>query len=89
MIDIIVCFCDKDYNLIDNFIKSINLSLDYNLIFVDDRINKSLDLSSFRLSMCRIVSNFIKGIVGDVKIKWGVRWCLQERKGVKNANVIR
>lgn len=44
MIDIIVCFYDKDYNLIDNFIKSINLSMDYNLIFVDDRLDKSVDL---------------------------------------------
>ena len=44
MIDIIVCFCDKDYNLINNFIKSINLSIDYNLIFVDDRLDKSVDL---------------------------------------------
>lgn len=44
MIDIIVCFCDKDYTLIDNFIKSINLSMDYNLIFVDDRFDKSIDL---------------------------------------------
>jgi hypothetical protein len=46
MIDIITCFCDKDYNLIENFIKSINLSLDYKLIFVDDRLDKSLDLTS-------------------------------------------
>jgi glycosyltransferase involved in cell wall biosynthesis len=44
MIDIIVCFCNKDYNLIDGFIKSINLSMGYNLVFVDDRIDKSVDL---------------------------------------------
>lgn len=46
MIDIITCFCDKDYNLIESFIKSINLSLDYSLTFVDDRLDKSLDLRS-------------------------------------------
>ena len=37
MIDIITCFCDKDYNLIESFIKSINLSLDYSLTFVDEK----------------------------------------------------
>lgn len=46
MIDIITCFCDRDYHLIENFINSIKLSFDYKLTFVDDRADKSKDLSN-------------------------------------------
>ncbi|MCF0124815.1 MAG: glycosyltransferase [Clostridia bacterium] len=46
MIDIITCFCDKDFNLIDRFINETKkLSFDFRLTFVDDRTDKNLDLS--------------------------------------------
>lgn len=47
MIDIIVCFCDKDFNLLDEFLekKIKKLTFDYRLTLVDDRTDKSLDLS--------------------------------------------
>ena len=47
MIDIIVCFCDKDCYLIDRFISSINISIDYKLTIIDDREDKSEDLRPF------------------------------------------
>ena len=34
MIDIITCFCDRDYHLIENFINSIKLSFDYSVSLI-------------------------------------------------------
>ena len=45
MIDIIVCFCDKDYHLIDQFLGYIKrLTFDYQLTLIDNRNDKSVDL---------------------------------------------
>ncbi len=45
MIDIIVCFCDKDYHLIDQFLSYIKkLTFDYQLTLIDNRNDKSIDL---------------------------------------------
>ncbi len=45
MIDIIVCFCDKDYQMIDHFLNNIKkLSFDYQLTLIDNRNDKSIDL---------------------------------------------
>lgn len=45
IIDIIVCFCDKDYYLIDQFLGYIKrLTFDYQLTFIDNRKDKSVDL---------------------------------------------
>lgn len=44
-IDIIVCFCDKDYTLIDRFLSYIKrLTFDYQLTLIDNRVDKSIDL---------------------------------------------
>jgi hypothetical protein len=45
MIDIIVCFCDRDYHLIDQFLSYIkNLNFEYKLTLIDNRNDKSVDL---------------------------------------------
>ena len=45
MIDIIVCFCDRDYHLIDQFLSCIkNLNFEYKLTLIDNRNDKSVDL---------------------------------------------